>query len=249
MVCKNCGTENEQGAMFCANCGASLAEAAAPAPESTPAEPAAPAQKKSGNAPARKLIIGAAAAVIVLALLIALIASLSGGSKYPKVKDTIIPLEMNGETVFVVNNKVIKDKLDGGYRSSRTSTDGSKMAIKGDDDDYTLYFVTTKGVKEVATEVGDYMLSLEGDTIAYINDDDELHLYQTGSKKDKKIDDDVVEIYALSPDGKSVLYSVDDGDESILMVSKANGKTYEVAKGASGVALSDNGKYVYYYNY
>ena len=38
MFCPNCGTENEQGALFCANCGTSLAVDEAPQTEAPQTE-------------------------------------------------------------------------------------------------------------------------------------------------------------------------------------------------------------------
>ncbi len=85
MFCNNCGTQNQDGAPFCTNCGASLAAnpapAAAPQPTANPVvAPVAPAPKakKGFN---KKLITPIVAVVLVVAIIIGAIALFGGDPK------------------------------------------------------------------------------------------------------------------------------------------------------------------------
>ncbi len=69
MFCGNCGTPNNDSDVFCAGCGAKLIQEPVPAPA-----PVAPVQKK----PNKKLIIGIAAAALVLIVALVLIFTLGG---------------------------------------------------------------------------------------------------------------------------------------------------------------------------
>lgn len=69
MFCGNCGTPNNDSDVFCAGCGAKLIQESVPTPA-----PVAPVQKK----PNKKLIIGIAAAVVVLIVALVLIFTLGG---------------------------------------------------------------------------------------------------------------------------------------------------------------------------
>jgi len=202
MKCMNCGFDNAPQTKNCVNCGAALPVAAKD-------------QKKKLALPKIKLnkktlTIGACAivALVLVIVIISAIASASGG--YVKDGDqinTIYSAEEDELSVFV-NGKLLEDKIDGSIYSSARSMNGSVMALINSDNE--LYVIKGSKIIEVAKDIVDVKISADGANLVYIEDNGDLFTYKISSGKETEIDDDVVSVSTLSPNGKSFGYIKED---------------------------------------
>lgn len=80
MVCKNCGTENIDQALFCVGCGTPLRQ------EAPPAQPSAPEGKKQKTA----ILAGSLAAGAVLLVFVCLLLFRGGGKGYETVAENFV---------------------------------------------------------------------------------------------------------------------------------------------------------------
>ncbi len=150
------------------------------------------------------------------------------------------------ETVIIVNGQEQKKTIDGSIHSSSQSMNGDVLAfIDGND---TLYLFYKNELIEVEDNVQDYRLAIDGSSVAFISEDDELILYSASDKKDHEITDELyMESYRLSPDGDSVLYTEGSGD-NLTMYLWYNGSADKVDRDLVPLALSNKGGLLYYYN-
>jgi|GEM_PF-6415570 len=269
MICQMCGQDNQDGDKFCCKCGATMAqpEQAPIQAEPTPAqaepmpiqaEVVAPPAKKSPI----KLIAIAGAAVLVVLLLLLLVVPKLGGGQYAKVKGELQVLSKDEETVLVVSGKKtyeIKGELHAGGSSSMDGTRACVLVDYAYDEGGTLYIADAKKAKEVDKGVYAAMMSADGSSVIYLANRDEddntydLRLYNGGSKSEtisSGVDGNSV---ALSPDGKSVLFTKtienSDGDMISVGYSKIGSKAVEEIDGKKAnapIAVSNGGKFIFY---
>ncbi len=271
MKCTNCGFENADDARFCESCGQSMAqettqEAPAAAPEATQEAPKAKFDLAALLKNKSALIgIGVIAALIVL-LVIVICAGAGKGADFIELEQQYYATLNEDGNVVIVNGKKILDKTievedpDEYYSSSKSSIDGKVMVLNVED---TLYVVRKNKVTKIDEEIGSYRLSLWGDAIVYSVVDDEedettYYYYTVNNGKSKEIvsasaeDETYAGGIVLSPDGKSVIYYVNEVDEDEDDGYKTttyffDGKKSEKMTTADieVIAMSNKGKYVY----
>lgn len=109
MICKNCGTDNQDGISFCTGCGEPLGEALAPAEEKK-------TKKKTDFLNKKNLLILSAAAgvLVVLILLFALLFGNGAENAVEDLYDAVIKYDFDGIVEMLPPAVVssIKDRLD-----------------------------------------------------------------------------------------------------------------------------------------
>lgn len=269
MFCPNCGTENAEGAAFCASCGSAMnaAPAQQDAPVATPAhEPAenpknpmkdllAPVkpllQKIEPIVQKHKLYIVGALGILGLIVCISILVSMFSTNGFIALEHTIQVDVQDGEVYVICDAK--KAKATGleaeGIEDQQRSLDGTYLALLTTDGELAV----VKGTKltKVASEVTNFKLSEDGTGIAYIAEEDgedELLLYNVKSKKAKSVTDDIYRSnYSIAPNGDSVAYFErgEDDDEAKLMYFKGSKSTKITSGDVTLLGLSNSGKYIY----
>ena len=230
ITCSKCGALLSDDAKFCENCGANLAEEAAPQPVEAPAPempqqtevPAAPVTKKS---PKKFLLLGGIALAAVIAIVAALLL-LTGGSKnadfvlYAKDKkvwfsDFANPMEITGK----INLE------DFSIFSLRVSKDGSKVFYAetvnyGENDwtynaaSYTLLYkdLSKKDPQAVKidTNVSYYVINDSGTRVLYEKDGS---LYLHNLKDKTRITNKLNRVWSWNKDLTKVVYATVSGDD------------------------------------
>lgn len=283
LFCPKCGAKQDPlvGAALSASAQAAT-QAAAPAPAlaaapaPTPAAPAATAipAPAAGDANAPKkdtkkafpfIIVGAAAAVVVLAiLLIAVLPRVIGrggkADRYAK-EDMIGYTYMDSGIAFFNLKGELCELEKGSYGfNSVTSADMSVIAYtlyNEKSNDYDLYYITSDLEPVLVEEDVHYnvRISYDGAYIAYLTDvkDDtfgDLYLYSIKDNKSTLIDSEVYPyLICMSTGGKAVAYlrNFEDIDDNELYIGGIKIKSQKVDKdGSIPVAIRDNGKALYY---
>ncbi len=277
MFCPNCGTENAEGATFCASCGSAMnaAPVQQDVPETAPVEETtkvvetvetAEPSKKDFLAPLKplwekfqpmfekyKLFVVGAVSVIALILCISILASLFSNNGFIAIKSSIMVTAEDGEVMVITNAKKAKATgLEAKYiEDQMTSLDGNVLALLTDAGD--LAVVKGNKLTKVASEVNSFKLSEDGTGIAYIAEEDgdaELFLYNVKTKKAKSVTKNIYRgSYFVSPDGDSVVFHEkgEDDDEAKVMYSTGKKSTKVASGDVSVLGLSNNGKFIYGY--
>ncbi|MGN1148458.1 MAG: zinc-ribbon domain-containing protein [Lachnospiraceae bacterium] len=261
MFCNQCGSPLADDAVFCPKCGAKRDIAAnpvvnaevtpAPGPVPSPAEPSA---KKKKLLP---VILGIAAVVVVA--LVAVFVFMFGGSSsgnYDKYSKDYVAYAYS-EYIYNSDGKVYE--ADSDIYSVAYSADNSVLAYTMQESDYTqtLYYMTEDfEPKMVDEEVVSFKVSYNGAYIAYIKDvndaytSGDLYLYCIKDGKTTHVDSDVYPNYfCVSPGGKTVAYLKDyeSYNDNALFIGGISVENTKVDKdGSTPVAVSDNGKSLYY---
>lgn len=185
-----------------------------------------------------------AAAVILVVTLAVILGALGSSPAYITAKGdlTTVYQPESDETCFLSKGKLLDLRFDGNYSSAVCSMDGTVLALESEDD--ILYVCDGKTLTAVAEDVGSWLLSRDGDSICYLDSDDSLILYNVKKDKAVTIAQDCTYQYAVSPNGKQVIY-VTDENPGVLMYFNGR-KSVEIEKNAIPLALSDSGKYIYY---
>lgn len=210
----------------------------------------------------KKILGGVVSGAVLLLAIIIVCAILGSGNGFIQ-RDCTILLEQTGKNEFsvIVDNKALKDTIEvesekdtpAGEPDIATSMDGKVAAILSDDGQ--LYVVKGKKLKEVASDVVSFELSVNGKYLAYATreeDEETTSLFLCKVSKPTKAEEITDELassydYAVSPDGKTVAYYVEGGEdeENELMLFKG-GKSDSISdEGGTLFGLSNGGKYIY----
>lgn len=202
-----------------------------------------------------KTFIICCAAVVLFIVLIAVIANVAAANmnKSP-IKGGYYSVNSDGEVVYFYNGKQIKGTdFSGGAGTISVSADRT-CALVGDGD--SLYYLSNGKCSEITDEYGgNAILSANGKTAVYAEDD---ALYAFTGGKSKSITDAEGDItgVAVSPDGKTVVFSdYDDGDYnayawngSKVIDLDAKMSVYTVSNGGKMIYGSAGGKFAYIKN-
>ncbi len=273
MKCTNCGFENAEEARFCESCGANLAQAEVAQEAAPEAAQEAPKSKFDLAALLKNksalIGIGIIAALIVL-LIIVICAGAGKGADFIEIEQQYYAtLNEDGDVVIISGKKVLDKTIeveepDKYYPSTKSSIDGKVMVLNVED---TLYVVRKNKITKVDDEIGSYRLSAWGDTIVYSVEDTEedseeysytYYYYTVKNGKSKEIvttsseDKNHLGDLILSPDGKSVAYSISEVDEDEEDGYKTTNYFFDGKKSTKMntadldlIAMSDKGKYIY----
>lgn len=266
MFCPQCGTNNAEGATFCASCGTAM-NAAANQPDPM-AETEAPV---TNEAPKQglwesikslwfmilpflqqyKLYVAIGAGVLVVALLACILIPVLSTNGYIAMKHSIQAMVNEDEVIILFDAK--KAKATGleakDIRKQQANLDGTVLALLTDEGDLAV----VKGTKltKIASDVTKFSLSVDGTGIAYtVKEDGEtvLYLYNVGNKKSREVTSNMYgNTFSLSPNGDSLAYfERKEGDEEAkLMYFKGKKSIKITSSDVELVGLANNGKFIY----
>lgn len=202
-------------------------------------------------------VIGAA--VVVLLVLIIGVPKLLKGNKFDSYGANALSFAYNNDDLMIfTNKKVVAEIMDSDFTNPKFSLSGTKaVAIEDYDrrEGGTLYLIDAGSKKEIDDEVVSYVISDNGNSVAYFNEYDSekgtatLMLYN--GKKSTEIEDDILlnreeSLFVISPDGSAIAYVEFDDNKMTGYISK-NGKSPEkLGKNKMAIALSDKANYIYY---
>lgn len=202
----------------------------------------------------RYVLIGIIA-VIALAVVISIVGALIPDKFQDHGKNYIdYQLSEDGEAMFIFNGKKpvkLDEEITSDVRDLYVDYKQEYCVIRTGSGE--LHVINSKKVEKIAEDVSDVTLSAYGDSIIYIKDGDLYVGDVSKAAKAKKIDSDIDDISAVSPDGSAFSYTKvdEDDDESKVetYISKNGKKGEKYEKNDSEVfAISDGAKYVYYEN-
>lgn len=261
MKCPKCGIENDMDVKFCTSCGTDLS-----VDENQPETP----RKTSPNAESFKtkampilknkfVLLGVGALVLVIILISVISAVAKADNGYIEAERSLKVStenynEKDEKVVIFSNDKKLEETMPGYVAESSAYSFDLNTAAYIISYDRALYTLVGSKLKKVDTEnVENFELSVTGGGLAYIkvddddesNDNNELYHYVIG-KKPIKVSDNVSE-YVISPDGKSVVYTIYDSDDDKTTTYFFNGKKSQKISSSklSLQGMSNNGKYIY----
>lgn len=202
----------------------------------------------------KNVLIGAAAvvAVLLLIIIISIIASSGGTSSAFTIVTKGYYTFTEDDTLYVFYGAQQLDAIDcDGVATKATSADGSKMALYTYDKEM-YYFNGTKC--EELGEIKNLQLmriSDDGSTVAYVTYDDGTYTFSVyANSKTSEIceyeNSYTYDSFVMSPDGSVILYTIYEDGDNVLYAY--NGKSIELGKDLSAVAVSNGGKIAYVYD-
>lgn len=201
---------------------------------------------------AKKLvpIIIAVVAVMVVAVVIILAVNALSTPKeafvVPEADMWFEYVKEDDESILLRDGAATDITVNGETSYVRYSLDGRTMAYL--DENGTLYAVYDGEENRIKKNVVSFRLSADGSTVAYVNSKDELVLFDLKTEDEEVVTEDIYSSdYALSPNGRSVLYAEGDEEEYSVFVY-VNGEVTELenGEGCLPVGIADKAKYVYY---
>lgn len=208
--------------------------------------------RKSNN-PLNRLLRGLnpkmgtiAAGIVLLLFLLALVLFSAGRSPeslytYLQAKNGVAVLD---SWIFDLNGAF--DSLENPVSSAKYSADRQMLVfLSGDDLYYVRHDLNPVLVgKDVS---GAFYISTDSKMIVFQTEEN-LWMYQVKNKKIKKVAENIYgSEWCISPDGKYVLYRAERGESTQLSLAGWGMKETPVAQEGFPLALSDKGKYRYYY--
>ena len=217
------------------------APAYAYAPAPAPAAPEAAPVKKSKKKPLVFAGIAAAAVLVIAAVCAAVFILMSKGSA----KILTGGPDGSGNTVIVNTDGKITTLTDINSKYSiKISLNGKKAVIyTSSDGDNGLYYYNGKEAKKIILtdeNIDNWLISNNGNKVVYSHAG-AIYSYENG--KSTKIAENAV-LCAISPDGKTVAYYTDNGEE--VSGYYYNGKEQSLGKSVKPFAVSNGAKLVYY---
>ena len=197
-------------------------------------------------------IIIAVAAVIVIAVVIILAVNALSTPKeafvVPEADMTFVYVKEDDESILMRDGAATEITVNGKVQTQyiRYSLDGATVAYLDEND--SLYVVYDGEENRIKKNVVSFRLSADGSTVAYVNNKDELVLVDLKTEDEKIVTEDIYSSdYALSPNGRSVLYAEGDEDAYTVFVY-VNGEVTELegGEGCLPIGIADKAKYVYY---
>lgn len=201
----------------------------------------------------RKVRLGVIGGVALLLVVVVLCAIFGGGNGYVQLKESIT-VEKSGEDEYsvIVGKKVLKTTIESeeGIDDMNSSLNGKVAAILTGEGE--LYVVKGSKVKKVAEDVTGFKLSVDGKGVAYTvcEEDDEdttLYLAKVSNVKSTKITDNLGGDYVVAPNGGSVAYYEDGGEDPDELMLFNGKKSTSICddEGSSLYGMSNNGKQIY----
>jgi len=214
-----------------------------------------PTQGSSTNSPGKKKLVKLiGSGIIVVIVLVALFfVWKDGGSKSNFTqKQTIVRYSVDGQDTVVMNGQKFDVEEDlWGLSESLDSSAIAVMTYDESSETRALWYLNGKDQPvKVADDIGNFVISDDGNKIAYITDVDEDFEYGTlrlfDGSKSEIIDHDVYAGYFhLSPDGNSIVY-LKDLEEMNAYVKNGSKSPEKLGDYVFPFAVSNNAKYIYY---
>ena len=198
-------------------------------------------------------LAGGACLLILLLTVLVVVSACNTGNGFTAFTQNII-VETNGDDQVILiidNKKPVKTGLEAKYIDEvQSNIDGTVCAFLTGEGQ--LAVARGKKVTVVANDVEEFILSVTGEGLVYVVEDEDgnatLKLNKVGKKKSTTIISDFnYSRYDISPDGKSVAYFKynEDNDTSSLMYFKGSKHTKITSNDVKLVGLSNKGKQIY----
>lgn len=243
MKCLNCGKENKKNTGICAKCGVRLN-----VKNGKNQKTMTVTDEKRNNSKVLFIIILCLILLAISAAVTIIFNNLdnlgAGTGKYlHPVEHTFSFLTADNKISVMSGAELMDEKIEGSINLTASNYDGTATVL--DTDKRELYYITPEEIVLAADKVEKFVFSANGDGIVYINEDETMFLYDCETKKAteiaKKVD---TSSFSISPNGKTVAYT----DEAGKLFVYSNGKIEEVGNDLIGVAVADDGKYIYSFN-
>ncbi|MBR1861025.1 MAG: zinc-ribbon domain-containing protein [Lachnospiraceae bacterium] len=235
-----------------------VAEEPAPAPTPVPAPTPAPSVETQPEAeikakkPGKKIkplfVIIPVCSVFLIALIVAAIIFagrfLGGGNKLAGTYTTWY--DPDSDITYISYNGNVFQSYFEGYAYTVSNNADNKITLFMCDDDL---YVGTSGLSlaSVGENVQYYNVSYDGNVIAYVDFDNDLYTYNVKNGNISYVTGDVSSEPILSPNGKILLFNIeDDGDD--ILYAYIGKKSYKLARDVNPIGVSNNAKYIYYYD-
>lgn len=191
----------------------------------------------------RILAIGGACIAFLLLLVILVNLFQPGRFIQPKSQATFLYRNSNNQIIAMVDDYVLETELGEDIIETQTNLKGTTVAVLTTDN--TLYLINNKKVNKVSDKVRDFTISSNASIIAYADHDDTLRLYD-GDASIKIAENVYEDEFAISPDGKTVLYTTQDKESDECELFIYNGvRSVSLGVGLYPVGVSDKGEYIY----
>lgn len=190
---------------------------------------------------------GGAALLIVLCIVLAVVNSGNGYIVYDHHHNAYV---LDDAVHVSYDDDMIQTNIDATIITEQASSlDGNITAFITDNDE--LAVIKGKKVSVISDEAKGFIMSVNGDGILYVTEEDRhpiLNLYSVKSGKSKVIEEDCVRLrsFAISPDGKTVAYAMfDEDDEFVLKYFDGSESVNVTSNECKVVGMSNGGKYIY----
>ncbi|MBQ8171235.1 MAG: zinc ribbon domain-containing protein [Oscillospiraceae bacterium] len=228
-------------------------------PVAAPAVAAAPAPVAAKKPLPKGVLfgfIGGAALIVVALIVVLMIVVFSGGGSitgfgvFTDEYETV--RTKDGLAIFHGAKNIDVVDIDSGDNEKLANPMHTAMYFITNDD--VLYYVDGNNTAvEVAEDVSDACISVDGKTLAYVEEDKVLYIYRNGESE--KVDELESKwsyyntSFCLSPDGAILLYSKyeEEDGESICYFYK-DGKSEKLGKNLSPITVSQNGTTTFVYD-
>ncbi len=199
-----------------------------------------------------KLLAIIGAALVVLCIVIVFIAAIGSAGAYEHYDTTYTYYTVDdGIQLFHGAKQLDLIEDESGVDQTSYSADRTSMWILTYDEN--LFYINGTTVTEVDEDVYSAYMSADGRSLAYIVEDGSDHTLKLFNGKESE---EIAELeysswfnpcVAISPDGKTVLYTTADDDTDECYYYQ-NGKTEKIKKELYPLAVSDGGKVSYLYD-
>lgn len=227
MKCTNCGTEIEEGSLFCTGCGRKVADMAAeeqgtvnPQPQQQASEPVATGDPQKKN----YRLVGIIAVVVIAVVAVLIFALLTRGGSSDSSNEKKLVYDQDGILYYVPNMDKDADPVeidevrDDNSWEYEFSPSGKYLYYHAYDDRSMLCRVELAKLKADSNKNSNYIEEIDAKVNSYVLMDDERvlycdfdsTLYYYDGSEESKIDDDVMD-YSFTDD--TVYYTIYDDDD------------------------------------
>ena len=125
------------------------------------------------------------------------------------------------------------------------SGDKSSCAVlMSEGSSYTLYFANGNHYKKIAANcTNSFVISYSGESVIFLNSEGKMSRY-TAKRNRVTVIDENIRSFSLSPDGKTVLYSKNEGGAEKLYLNSGSASVL-VSSNYTPLAVSDDAAYIY----
>ena len=160
----------------------------------------------------------------------------------PKHSFEVVNNVSDGSSDFYLDDSVMLSSVSS-ISNVGHSTDSGVFSVLNFDNE--LYIIDGDSCVMISNAVTGSIIAGSGEAVAYYDSNNNLFLYDADKKATELIASNIEDYgISISPDGKTLLYSVDD-----ILYCYNKGKVEEVAEDQVGLAVSDKGKRIYSIGY
>ena len=211
--CTKCGIKNNDDYEYCLNCGTPLYK------EVDLKSDSRKGSARETKSPKKFIIIGVIAFALLGLCTAGFLIFRNAFSKPFGTSQGSLSIYSKDNMVYAFNNGVIVDKKEMDLSEGKRNLDNSAIALI--DNDYGLYYFDGKTIDKLENEAMDVAISLDGSKLVYCLDRG-LIVYDAKSKKKELVTTNIVDSFAISPNGKYLAYLDENGSVYLNGNKKTN---------------------------